>query len=70
MLNVHFTTAGDLIGSHGLTRQLRALDSIQLAVALRIHRVSPIDHFVRADQRFCDVTVLEGLAVINPELTP
>jgi predicted nucleic acid-binding protein len=70
MLNSHFTTAGDLIGSHGLTRQLRALDAVQLAVALRIHRVSPIDHFVSSDQRLCDIAALEGLAVINPELTP
>jgi hypothetical protein len=30
MLNAHFTSAGNLIGSHGLTRQLRALDAIQL----------------------------------------
>jgi predicted nucleic acid-binding protein len=70
MLNAHFTSAGDLIGSHGLTRQLRALDAIQLAMALRTHAVSPIDHFVCADQRLCDVALLEGLAVINPELTP
>jgi hypothetical protein len=50
--------------------QLRTLDALQLAVALRTHRVSPIDHLVAADQRLCDVAVLEGLAVINPELTP
>ncbi len=70
MLNAHFTSAGDLIGSHGLTRQLRALDAIQLAVGLRTHQATPIDHFVCADQRLCDVALLEGLAVINPELTP
>jgi predicted nucleic acid-binding protein len=70
MLNEHLTSAGHLIGSHGLTRQLRALDAIQLAVALRIHRVSPLDHFVCADQRLCDVALLEGLTVINPEVTP
>jgi predicted nucleic acid-binding protein len=70
MLNAHFTTAGDLIGTHGLVRQLRALDAIQLAVALRVHRATPIDHFVCADQRLCDVAIQEGLAVINPELVP
>jgi predicted nucleic acid-binding protein len=70
MLNAHFTSAGELIGSHGLTRQLRALDAIQLAVALRVHRTTPLDHFVCADQRLCDAAVLEALAVINPELTP
>ncbi len=70
VLNAHYQLAGDLIGKHGLGRQLRTLDALQLAVALRIHRVSPIDHFVAADQRLCDIAVLEGLAVINPELTP
>jgi hypothetical protein len=70
ILNAHYQLAGDLIGTHGLSRQFRTLDAIQLAVALRIHGVSPIDHFVCADQRLCDVALLEGLAVINPELTP
>jgi predicted nucleic acid-binding protein len=70
MLNAHFTSAGELIGTYGLTRQLRALDAIQLAVALRVHRTTPLDRFVCADQRLCDVAILEGLAVINPELTP
>jgi predicted nucleic acid-binding protein len=69
MLNAHFKSAGQLIGSHGLTRQLRALDAIQLAVALRTHREVPIDYFVSSDQRLCNVAALEGLAVINPELT-
>jgi hypothetical protein len=26
----------------------------------------PIDHFICADQRLCDVAILEGLNVINP----
>ena len=60
ILNCISTSAGDLIGSHGLTRQLRALDAIQLAVALRVHRTTPLDHFVCADQRLCDVAVLRG----------
>jgi predicted nucleic acid-binding protein len=70
ILNAHFTTAGDLIGTHGLVRQLRALDAIQLAIALQVHGTTPIDHFVCADQRLCEVAALEGLAVINPELVP
>jgi hypothetical protein len=32
--------------------------------------VAPIDHFVSSDQRLCEIAALEGLAVINPELTP
>ncbi len=61
-----YQTAGDLIGKHAMSRQLRTLDAIQLAVALRVHRSSlPIDHFVCADQRLCDVAALEGLVVIK-----
>lgn len=67
MLNVQFRTAGDLIAKHGMTRQLRTLDAIQLAVALHFHQASPLDGFVCADQRLCDVAALEGLCVINPE---
>ena len=50
-----------------MTRQLRTLDAIQLAVALRLHQAAPIDRFVFADQRLCDVATVEGLAVFNPE---
>jgi hypothetical protein len=41
-----------------------------LAVALRIHLLSPIDYFGCADQRLCDVAAIQGLPVINPELHP
>jgi predicted nucleic acid-binding protein len=67
MLNAHFDSAGDLIDKHGMSRRLRALDAIQLAVALHLHRTVPVDHFVCADQDLCAVASLEGLAVINPE---
>jgi predicted nucleic acid-binding protein len=67
ILNAHFQAAGDLIARHGKTRQINTLDAIQLAVALSIRQPSPIDHFVCADQRLCDIAQLEGLAVINPE---
>ncbi|HZW30431.1 MAG TPA: hypothetical protein VFF52_06950 [Isosphaeraceae bacterium] len=49
-----------------MSRQLRTLDAIQLAAALHPHRSFPVDHFVCADQRLCDVAILEGLAVITP----
>jgi hypothetical protein len=66
VVNMHYQMAGDLIGKHAMSRQLRTLDAIQLAVALHFHRSFPIDHFVCADQRLCDVEILEGLSVINP----
>jgi hypothetical protein len=63
-------SAGDLIAKHGTTRQIYTLDALQLAVALSVQQPAPIDHFVCADQRLCAIAALEGLAVINPELTP
>lgn len=66
VLNAHYQLAGDLIGKHAMSRQLRTLDAIQLAIALHFHRSFPLDHFVCADQRLCDVARLEGLPVIQP----
>jgi uncharacterized protein len=66
ILNVHYQLAGDLIGKHAMSRPLRTLDAIQLAVALHFHRSFPLDQFVCADQRLCDVATQEGLSIINP----
>lgn len=66
ILNAHYQLAGDLIGKHAISRQLRTLDAIQLAVALYFHQTFPLDHFVCADQRLCDVALSEGLSVIQP----
>jgi hypothetical protein len=67
MLNIHYDRARDLIAIHGLRRQIRTLDALQLSVALLLHQAVPIDQFVCADQRLCDIALLEGLAVVNPE---
>ena len=68
VLNADYQLAGDLITKHGMSRQVRNLDALQLAVALRMHWTPFIEHFVCADQRLCDIANLEGLVVINPEL--
>src|SRR5690606_12513901 len=70
LLNAHYHRAQDLIRSYGLARQIRTLDALQLAVALHLHQAAPLDHFVCADQRLCDLATREGLSVINPELVP
>ena len=59
--------ARDFIANHGLRRHIRTLDALQLSVALHLHQVVPIEQFVCADQRLCDIALLEGLAVVNPE---
>jgi predicted nucleic acid-binding protein len=66
VLSLHFEIAGDLVTKHAMSRQLRALDALQLAVALNLHRSFPVDHFVCSDQKLCDVAGLEGLSVIKP----
>jgi predicted nucleic acid-binding protein len=70
ILNVHYERAQDLIRNHGLIRQIRTLDALQLAVAPHFHQAAPIDQFLCADQRLCAIAALEGLNVINPEQTP
>jgi predicted nucleic acid-binding protein len=70
LLNVHYDRAQALIRNHGLVRQIRTLDALQLAVAVHLHEMIPIDRFVSADQRLCEVAALEGMVVINPELIP
>lgn len=67
VLNTDYQRAGDLITRNGMSRQVRTLDALQLAIAIRVHQMTPLDHFVCADQRLCDIANLEGLAVINPE---
>jgi predicted nucleic acid-binding protein len=67
ILNAHFESAGNLIARHGKTRHIYTLDALQLAVALSIQQPVPIDQFICADQRLCDIALLEGLTVINPE---
>jgi predicted nucleic acid-binding protein len=61
----HFNRAGELIARHALTRRLRTLDALQLAIALDYQQEKRIQCFVCADQILCDVASLEGLACIN-----
>ena len=67
LLNVHYDRARDLIANHGLGRQIRTLDALQLSVALNLHQTLPIDQFVCADHRLFVIALLEGLAIVNPE---
>ncbi len=64
----HYEHAETLIATYGTRQGLRALDSLQLAVALDLQRNNLIDSFVTADKLLCAVAPLEGLAVIDPTL--
>jgi hypothetical protein len=67
MLDGHYRDAEGLLRRHGLTRQLRSLDALQLAVVLDLRRRGMCDHFVCADQRLGEVAQQEGISLLNPE---
>jgi uncharacterized protein len=63
-----FQQAQQLLVKHGTTRSLRTLDALQLAVALALYVIAPLDDFICADANLCLIAASEGLAVINPEI--
>jgi uncharacterized protein len=67
LLVTHFQLAERLLRRHALTRNLRTLDALQLAVAIRLNAINPIQ-FICADQPLCAIAVSEGLSVVNPEI--
>lgn len=64
----HFESAIRLVRRVGLTKNLRTLDALQLAVALSLNEPSQHVEFVCADQALCDIARAEGLSVTNPEV--
>jgi len=63
-----FSMADLLVERYAFDFRLRALDALQLAVALELRNQKLVDHFVVADAILCEVAALEGFSVINPEL--
>ena len=63
-----FQQAQQLLVQHAASRSLRTLDALQLAVALSLHALSPLDDFVCADTNLCLIAAAEGLTVVNPEV--
>jgi predicted nucleic acid-binding protein len=62
-----FAVAESLIERYAFKFRLRALDALQLAIALELRKQKLVDHFVAADRILCEVAELEGFLVINPE---
>jgi uncharacterized protein len=62
-----FAMAEVLLDRYAFDFRLRALDAIQLAVALELRNQKLVDHFVAADKILCEVATLEAFSVINPE---
>lgn len=67
LLVTHFQEAERLLRNHGSSSRLRTLDSLQLAVALELHRRGVIDRLVSADRDLLVVAAAEGLQVLDPE---
>ena len=62
-----FARAELLIERYAFSLRLRAMDALQLAVALELREQKLVDYFVAADTILCEVAQLEGFPVINPE---
>jgi predicted nucleic acid-binding protein len=67
MTDFHYREAERLIRKYASTRNLRALDALQLAVALDHKRRETFDYFVCADNALSRIAHDEGLLIINPE---
>jgi predicted nucleic acid-binding protein len=63
----HYDDAERLLTPHGVSG-LRALDALQLSVALDLQRNHLVESIVAADRVLGRVASLEGLKVINPEM--
>jgi predicted nucleic acid-binding protein len=62
----HLEQAEALVRAHAADRGLRALDAIQLAVALDLHARAAVNVIVASDKNLCAVARMEGLAVLDP----
>jgi predicted nucleic acid-binding protein len=62
----YFRSADRLIRTHAVSRALRTLDALQLAVAVELHRRSAGTALVASDKNLCEVATAEGLQVVNP----
>jgi hypothetical protein len=62
----YFRSADRLIRTHAVSRALRTLDALQLAVALELHRRIAGTILVASDRNLCEAAVAEGLQIINP----
>lgn len=69
----HFQAASRLLRAHAITKALRTLDALQLAIALDLRQAGWISVLVASDQRLCAVAEFyECPAVdpVNPGLVP
>jgi len=62
----HYRSAARLLRLHGVSRGLRTLDALQLAIALDMLEASWISVILSADKRPCEVAEACGCPAIDP----
>jgi len=62
----HYRSAARLLRLHGVSRGLRTLDALQLAIALDMLEASWISVILSADKRLCEVAEACGCPAIDP----
>ncbi len=62
-----FAEAESLLARFAFDLRLRALDALQLAVAMELPEQDLVRYFVASDRVLCEVAQLSGFSVINPE---
>jgi predicted nucleic acid-binding protein len=62
----HYRSATKLLRIHGVSRGLRTLDALQLAIALDMLEASWISVILSADKRLCEVAEACGCPAIDP----
>ena len=62
----HYRSAARLLRLHGVSRGLRPLDSLQLAVALDMLEASWISVMLSSDKRLCEVAEACGCPAVDP----
>jgi predicted nucleic acid-binding protein len=62
----HYRSAARLLRLHGVSRGLRTLDALQLAIALDMLEASWISMILSADRRLCEVAEACGCPAIDP----
>jgi predicted nucleic acid-binding protein len=64
--NRHYRSARQLLIAYGATHGLRTLDSIQLEIALELHKLGEISAFVTADRRLKQISDASGCPALDP----
>jgi predicted nucleic acid-binding protein len=62
----HYRSAAKLLRLHGVSRGLRTLDALQLAVALDMLDASWISVMISSDKRLCEVAEVCGCPAVDP----